>query len=207
MINKKALLVVAVALVTALILSSLTVTRTAHSEETQGNPDILMFLQIDGVPGESTQELHRDWIDIDAFNWSEAMAGITATVSGRSAGKVIMTDFHFAMKTNKASPSLFLDCAIGKYIPNARLDVCRPFGAENQGPLVYLRFNFTQVTITSYSIGGSSPMDRSVDEFSIAFSKITMTYIQIGEDGSIISVINAYYDLAAGKGGFIQPTQ
>lgn len=46
-------------------------------------------------------------------------------------------------------------------------------------------------------------MDRSVDEFSIAFSKITMTYIQIGEDGSIIGVINAYYDLAAGKGGFI----
>jgi type VI secretion system secreted protein Hcp len=205
MINKKALLFVAAALVTALILSSLAVTRTAHSEElTPANPDITMFLQIDGVPGESTQELHQNWIDIDAFNWSEAMASITATVSGRSAGKVSMTDFHFSMKTNKASPVLFLDCAIGKYIPNARLDVCIPFGAETQGPLVYLRFNFTQVTITSYSIGGSTPMDRSVDEFSIAFSKITMTYIQIGEDGGIIGVINVYYDLAAGRGGIIQ---
>lgn len=204
MINKKALLMVAAALVSVLILSSLVVTRTASSEGlTQANPDILMFLQIDGVPGESTEELHRDWIDIDAFNWSETMASLTATVSGRSAGKVNMADFHFSMKTNKASPVLFLDCAIGKYIPNARLDVCIPFGAENQGPLIYLRFNFTQVTITSYSIAGSSPMDRSVDGFSIAFSKITMTYIQIGEDGSIIGVINAYYDLATGKGGFI----
>ena len=204
MINKKALLLVATALVTALILSSLTVTRTAHSEElTPANPDILMFLQIDGVPGESTQELHRDWIDIDGFNWGEVMASLTAIASGRSSGKVNMTDFHFSMKTNKASPVLFLDCAIGKYIPIIRLDVCTPFGAENQGPLVYLRFNFTQATISSYSIGGSSPMDRSVDEFSIAFSKITMTYIQIGEDGSIIGVINAYYDVAAAKGGFI----
>jgi type VI secretion system secreted protein Hcp len=203
MINKKALLLVATVLVTALILSSLTVTRTSRSEETQGNPDIIMFLQIDGVPGESTQELHRDWIDIEAFNWGEAMASLTATVSGRSSGKLNMTDFHFSMKTNKASPVLFLDCAIGKYIPIIRLDVCIPFGAENQGPLVYLRFNFTQATITSYNIGGSTPMDRTVDEFSIAFSKITMTYIQIGEDGSIIGVINAYYDVAAAKGGFI----
>jgi type VI secretion system secreted protein Hcp len=203
MINKKVLLLVATALVTALILSSLTVTRTSRSEETQGNPDIIMFLQIDGVPGESTQELHRDWIDIEAFNWGEAMASLTATVSGRSTGKLNMTDFHFSMKTNKASPVLFLDCAIGKYIPIIRLDVCIPFGAENQGPLVYLRFNFTQATITSYNIGGSTPMDRTIDEFSIAFSKITMTYIQIGEDGSIIGEINVYYDVAAAKGGFI----
>jgi type VI secretion system secreted protein Hcp len=203
MINKKVLLLVATALVTALILSSLTVTRTSRSEETQGDPDIIMFLQIDGVPGESTQELHRDWIDIEAFNWGEAMASLTATVSGRSTGKLNMTDFHFSMKTNKASPVLFLDCAIGKYIPIIRLDVCIPFGAENQGPLVYLRFNFTQATITSYNIGGSTPMDRTIDEFSIAFSKITMTYIQIGEDGSIIGEINVYYDVAAAKGGFI----
>ena len=203
MINKKALLIVASALVTALILSSLTVMRTSRSEETQGNPDIIMFLQIDGVPGESTEELHRDWIDIDRFDWGEAMASLTAIASGRSSGRVNMTDFHFSMKTNKASPVLFLDCAIGKYIPIIRLDVCIPFGAENQGPLVYLRFNFTQATITSYSIGGSTPMDRTVDEFSIAFSKITMTYIQIGEDGNIIGVINAYYDVAAAKGGFI----
>jgi type VI secretion system secreted protein Hcp len=204
MVNKKALLMVATALVTALILSSLAVTRTAHSEElTPENPDIVMFLQIAGIPGESMDPLHQNWIDIEAFNWGEAMASVTATISGRSAGKVNMADFHFSMKTNKASPSLFLDCAIGKYIPNATLDVCIPFGAENQGPLLYLRFNFTQVTITSYSIGGSTPMDRSVDEFSIAFSKITMTYIQIGEDGSIVGTITAYYDLVAGKGGFI----
>ena len=201
MINKKALLMVAAALVTALILSSLTVTRTARSEETQGNPDIVMFLQINGIPGESTEELHMNWIDIDAFRWGESMANLL--MAGRSSGKLNMTNFHFLMNTNKASPLLFLACAIGKIIPNAKLEVCMPM---ETGPFVFLRFDFTDVTITSYSIAGTTPMDRSEDEFSIAFNAITMTYRQIGPDGSVISTIAAYYNLVTNSGGIIPPT-
>ena len=201
MINKKALLVVAVALVTALILSSLTVTRTARSEETQANPDIVMFLQINGIPGESIEELHTNWIDIDAFSWSEAMANLL--MAGRTSGKLNMTNFHFLMNTNKASPLLFLDCAIGKIIPNAKLEVCV---TTETSPFVFLRFDFTDVTITSYSIAGTTPMDRSEDEFSIAFTAITMTYRQMGADGSVISTIAAYYNLMTNSGGIIPPT-
>jgi len=204
MINKKSSFVVAAALVTALILSSLAVTRTARSElEMQGNSDIVMFLQIDGIPGESTNALHMNWIDIDAFNWKEAMASISSISAGRASAKINMTDFFFNMATNKASPMLFLACSTGKYIPNAVLDVCTHVGQETISPLVFLRFNFTQVTITSYGISGSTPMDRSVDQFSIAFSKITMTYWQIDEAGSVVAVITVYYDLIAGRGGIL----
>lgn len=199
MINKKALLVVAAALVTAFILSGLAVTHTARSEgQTQANPDIVMFLQIDGIPGESAEALHMNWIDIDAFNWSEAMASI---VNGHAAGRLNMTGFHFAMNTNLASPKLFLACATGKLIANATLDVCTPIG--NEKIAVFLRFNFTGVTITSYSIAGSTPEDRPIDEFSIAFTRITMTYWQSDENGNPSGQIIVYYDLIAGRGGII----
>jgi type VI secretion system secreted protein Hcp len=202
MINRKALLVVAAALVTALILSSLAVTHTARSEgQTQANPDITMFLQIDTIPGESIEANHQNWIDIDAFNWSEAMASIGG---GRAAGRLNMTDFHFVMITDKASPMLFLACATGRLISNATLDVCMPIGNE-QPPLVFLRFNFSGVTITSYSIAGSIPEDRPIDEFSITFSKITMTYWQIDTLGNPIAKITVYYDLAAMRGGTAPP--
>jgi type VI secretion system secreted protein Hcp len=203
MVNKKALLIVASALVTALILSSLAVTRTARSEgQTQANPDLVMFLQIDGIPGESSEALHMNWIEIDAFNWSEAMASVAG---GRASGRLSMTDFQFGMTTNKASPMLFLACATGRRISNATLDVCTPGGNEGQGPVVFLRFNFTGVTITSYSIAGNTPEDRPVDEFSITFTKITMTYWQFGNEGGLVAVFSVYYDLAAGRGG-INPT-
>ena len=201
MVNKKALSMVAAALVTVLILSSLAVMRTTRSEgQTQANPDIIIFLKINGILGESADALHKDWIDIDAFNWSEAMASITSIVAGRAAARIDMTDFQFEMKTNKASPLLFLACATGKHITYATLDVCKP---SETSPIVFLRFNFTSVTITSYNIAGSTPLDRPVEQVSIAFGKITMTYWQFDEANNIVGVITAYYDLIAGKGGLI----
>ena len=205
MIKKKASLMVATALVTALILSSLAVTRTARSEgETLGNPDIVMFLHIDGILGESIDVNHQDWIDIESFNWSEAMASIGGG-GGRAAGKVSMADFNFAMRTNLASAKLFLACATGKRIASAELDVCTPMG-EAVSPRRFLEFYFDGVTITSYNIAGSTPMDCPVDEFSIAFTKITMTYWQYDDSGSVKAVITVYYDLIAGRGGIVAPT-
>ena len=200
MINKKALLVVASALVTALILSGLAVTQTARSEgQTQANPDIRIFLQIDTIPGESIDENHQGWIDIESFNWSEAMASI-GDGGGRAAGKVSMADFHFAMRTNKASPKLFLAVATGKHIAHAELDCCTS-GGEVSSPLEFLEFKFEDVTITFYSIAGSTPDYRPLDKFSIAFGKITMTYWPIMEDGTRGAAVTAYYDLRTNRGG------
>jgi type VI secretion system secreted protein Hcp len=199
MVNRKALLIVATALAAALILSSLAVTRTARSEgQTQANPDIVMFLRIDGIPGESIDSLHMNWIDIDAFNWSEAMASIGG---GRAAGRINMADFHFGMATNKASPKLFLACATGRHITYADLHVCTPVGSEGSNPVRFLEFYFDGVTITSYNIAGSTPDYRPVEEFSIAFSMITITYTLINADGSLGGQVTAYYDLIANRGG------
>jgi type VI secretion system secreted protein Hcp len=197
MVNRKALLIVASALVTALILSSLAVMRTARSQD-EVPAATLMLLQIDGIPGESAVLDHEHWIDIDAFAWSEAMASLTSAASGRSAGKLNMTAFHFAMTTNNASVMLFLACATGRIIPHARLDVCR---SSDGSPGMLLQFDFAGVTITSYSIAGNAQDYHQYDEFSIAFSKITMTYWQYDD---VIGVA-AYYDLIAGRGGIIPP--
>ena len=197
MINKKALLMVAAALVTALILSSLAVMRTARSQD-EMPAATLMLLQIDGMLGESTVADHEHWIDIDAFAWSEAMKSLTSAASGRAAGKLNMTAFQFAMKTNKASVMLFLACATGRIIPQARFDVCKP--ATEAGPVMLLRFDFVGVTIASYSIAGNAQDYHTDDEFSIAFSKITMTYWQYDIEGNLVGDFGAYYDLIAGKG-------
>ncbi len=42
-----------------------------------------------------------------------------------------MQDFHFVMKTNKASPKLLLCCANGEHINEATL-VCRKAGKDRR---------------------------------------------------------------------------
>ena len=196
MVNKKAFLAAGTALVTLLMLSSLMIMHTGRSQDE--NQVTLVLLQIDSIPGESTVINHERWINIDVFGWSEAMASVTGIANGRAAARINMTAFQFAMTTNNASAMLFLACATGRIIPRATLDVCKPMDA---GPVMLLRFDFVGVTINSYSIAGNTLGDHQNDEFSIAFTKITMTCWQYDEGGSLISVYSAYYDLSTGKGG------
>lgn len=195
MINRKALLVVGVVLVTALMLSSLAIPGTVRSEAETGDPDMSIHLYIQGIPGESVAEYHIDWIDIEAFNWSEAAS---VMIAGRSAGMVSIKDFMFLTRTSKASPKLFLAAATGRIFPHATLE-CLTSSETNQ--VKFLEFRFDDAIVTSYNIVGSAPDYRPLDQFSIAFSKITMTYWQITPEGTQGSMITAYYDLTRKQGG------
>ena len=65
-----------------------------------------MFLKIDGIPGESTDDRHKDEIDILSYAWGESQLGTGMHErAGRYLhGKMAMQDFHFAMRVSKASP-------------------------------------------------------------------------------------------------------
>ena len=78
------------------------------------------FLKLDGIPGESVDSKHKDEIDIMSFSFGETQTG-TALGGGGGAGKVQMQDFHFTMRTSKASPKLFLACASGEHIKDGIL--------------------------------------------------------------------------------------
>jgi type VI secretion system secreted protein Hcp len=196
MINKKALLVVAVVLISALVLSGLAVRGTVHSEtQATTTPDMNIYLNIDNIPGESTAQNHTGWIDIAAFNWSEAERVI---ISGRAAGLPTIKDFVFVTETSKASPKLFLAVATGQLFNHAKLECWTSLGETSQ--YEFLEFTFDKVIITSYSIAGSTPQNRPLDQFSISFGKISMTYWPINADGSIGSPISAFYDLTRNQG-------
>jgi type VI secretion system secreted protein Hcp len=196
MINKKALLLVSGVLVSALVLSGLAISGTVRSEvQTTANSDMNIYLNIDNISGESVALNHTGWIDIEAFNWSEAESVLLA---GRAAGLPTINDFVFVTQTSKASPKLFLAVAIGQVFKYAKLECWTTVGEASQ--VEFLEFKFNNVIITSYSIAGSAPQYRPFDQFSIAFGKITMTYWPINTDGTQGPPVSAYYDLTRNQG-------
>ena len=57
-----------------------------------------MFLKIDGIQGESTDNRHRDEIDILSYAWGESQPAVAGSGAGAAAGRVTMQDFHFTMR-------------------------------------------------------------------------------------------------------------
>src|SRR5215210_8773554 len=103
------------------------------------------FLKIDGVAGESKDSKHKDEIELEAFSWGASQATAPAG-GGGAAGKVSMQDFHFVMRTNKASPKLFLACASGQHVKSAVLTARK----AGKGQQEYLVYKFTDLLVWSY---------------------------------------------------------
>src|SRR5688500_16372886 len=89
------------------------------------------FLKVDSIEGESTDDKHKNEIDVESWSWGETNSGTHATGGGGGAGKVSMQDFNFTMRVCKATPKLMLACANGQHIKEATL-TCRKAGTEQQ---------------------------------------------------------------------------
>jgi type VI secretion system Hcp family effector len=129
-----------------------------------------MLLAVEGIQGESADQDHKGWIEVESFSWGLSQSA-GSPGSGGSAGKVSMQDFHFVADLSQASPQLFSAVAKGKHFPTAVLTL-RQNGAE---PRNYLKYELENVMISSYQAhghGGAVP----TDQFSLNFEEVKVNY-------------------------------
>ncbi len=155
------------------------------------------LLKIKGIDGESTQDGHDKWIEVQSFSWGESNGGSAGTGSGLGSGKVSMQDFHFVCDYGISSPKLFLACATGEHIGDAELHIRKAGGKQE----VFVVWKFTDIVISSYQTGGSgaggSPLPT--DQVSFNFTKIEMEYKVQKPDGSMGNGPKAGFDVKVGK--------
>ena len=68
------------------------------------------FLQIDGIPGESTDDKHKDWIELsDAMTTSDVQptSATRSSAGGGSTGRSQHRDYVITKYVDKASPKLY----------------------------------------------------------------------------------------------------
>jgi type VI secretion system secreted protein Hcp len=140
------------------------------------------FLLISGIPGESTDAQHQDWIDI-----------LSTSVGVQSAApQATFGDFSFVSRESSASPALLLAAASGQQFPSAVLGVRR--GAGNPD---YLRYTLTNVTVTRDQISGASS-SVPTEAFALSYSMIQIQYRPQRPDGTLGPPITTCWDLSAG---------
>lgn len=156
------------------------------------------YLQIDGIDGESTDDQHRNQIEILSFSWGQSNPGITNQAygagGGGGAGKATFQDIHFTASASKATPKLMLAAATGQHIKSAKLFV-RKAGERQQD---YYKIELQDVLVSSYQAGGQGG-SVPTDSFSLNFTKIQFEYSPQSPDGTLGSPIKAGYDIKANK--------
>jgi len=183
-------------LVVALFLSSLTLTNPGKALA------VSAFLKVDGVPGESTDDKHKDYIEVISWSFGDTQPTVAATSSGgaRSAARVQMRDFRFNMRTNKASPMLFQACASGEHVKEVTLEVCK----SDKDKQKFLAIKLTDVIVSSFISPGSSGTGSAdlypMEEIMLNFGKIDITYTQLDpQTGKPKGDIKASWDVINNK--------
>lgn len=139
-----------------------------------------MFIKIGDIKGESSDDKHKEEIDVLAWSWGMNQSGSMHSGSGGGAGKVNVQDLNFTKYVDKASPNLMKFCCNGKHFPSATL-VVRKAGEKQ---LEYLKVTLEDVLITSVSTGGSGGEDRLTENISLNFGKVKLSYQPQGKDGA-----------------------
>jgi type VI secretion system secreted protein Hcp len=152
------------------------------------------FLQITGVAGESRDAKHKGWIDVEAWSWGETNAAPVSPGSGSSAGRVSIQDLSISTRFSKASPQLFLACATGQHLKEAKL-VAVHSGAMQQE---FLTWTFSDVLVSSYQTGGAGG-DLVTDQVSLNFAKLKVEYKAQNPDGSLGAAVTAGFDVKTNK--------
>ena len=150
------------------------------------------FLKIKGIDGESQDQKHPNEIQLESWSFGESQTGSFSYGGGGGAGKVQMQDFHFVMKSNKASPKLFQACATGEHIGDAIL-TARKAGTDPQD---FLKWTFSDLLISSFQTGGQAHGDDiPMDSISFNFAKVEIEYKEQDAKGQLGGPIKAGYDL------------
>ena len=159
-------------------------------------PDI--YLKLDGINGEAQDSKHKDWIEVQSFSWGLSNSGTGAVGAGSGASKANLHDLSIQKYADKSTPNLFKFCALGKHIATGKLSVRKAGGDD---PVEYLKYDLTEVFISSFQQGGSDGGGIATESVALNFAKIKLTYTPQKADGSPDTDIPVWYNAKTHESG------
>jgi type VI secretion system secreted protein Hcp len=157
-----------------------------------------VYLQIDGIKGESMDDKHKDWIECKSVSWgvTQPKSATASTGGGHTAERAEMTDIVVTKLADLATPILLQTCAAGKTIPKARMEFMR---ADGNGD----RVKYFEIQLENVLIGEVNPSvtegDFMHENLGLKFSKVKFMYTQQKISGGAGGNTSGGWDLATNK--------
>jgi type VI secretion system secreted protein Hcp len=138
-----------------------------------------MFLQVDGVKGESADANHSGFIDIRSLSWGASQAA-SISGGGAGAGKVSFSDLTILAPMDSATPTLLKFCASGKHISKIKISLCKAGGNQVEFSTIVL----SDVLVTGTQFQGAGEGETMDVNYSFQAAKVEHHYWVQGKDGS-----------------------
>ncbi|MYM39931.1 Hcp family type VI secretion system effector [Duganella qianjiadongensis] len=157
-----------------------------------------VYLQIEGIKGESTDAAHSGWIECTSAQWGvlQPKSATASTAGGHTAERCDLRSISITKLADLASPLLMQNCATGRTLPKARIEFMR---ADGQGE----RIRYYEIELENVLIGAVNQSvhegDILQDAVSLKFSKVRWKYTQQRVLGGAGGNTSGGWDLASNR--------
>lgn len=157
-----------------------------------------VYLKIEGINGESTDDKHKDWIEVSNVLYAihQPRAQALSTAGGHTSGRAELYPLSFTKLADIASPVLLQTCAAGKTIAKAVFEFMR---ADGDGkPIPYFKIELENLMISNINpdSGDGGIISERVH---LAYSKIKWNYTRQSIRGGIQGNTSGGWDCSANK--------
>ena len=134
------------------------------------------FLKVDGIPGGSGDERHKEWIEVLSFNWGVTQPRTPMGLGGGEQTTPAHQHFSIVKAVDRASTGLFKACCFAEPVKEVTLELCRATGDKQK----YMSYKFTDVIVASWRPQGSSRGDQPFPSEQVAFSyrEVELSYTE-----------------------------
>ena len=153
------------------------------------------FLELDGIPGDSTDAAHKDWIDVQSWAWGVA-ANTGNVTGGVRVGRPTLEPLSVAAHLGSASPRLFEACVTGRHISDAVLSGVTASGSGKG--FEFLTVRLQEVTVAAQHLGDSLGVAPS-DEFTLTYGRVEISFRRQTATGGAGVPVTASYDARAAR--------
>lgn len=157
-----------------------------------------VYLQIEGIKGESTDGEYKGWIECMSANWgiSQPKSATASTAGGHTAERCEMSDISIIKVADVASPLLMQSCAAGRPISKAKLNFMRADGAGER--VLYFEIELNTVLIASIH-PHIEPGSILTEHVGLKFGKVKWKYTQQKLTGGSNGNTQGGWDLSSNR--------
>jgi type VI secretion system secreted protein Hcp len=133
-----------------------------------------IYLKLDGLNGESLDDDHKQWIEVQNWSWGVDNPASFAVGQGGQATQAHIAAVNIQKSCDAASVALFKASTTGKHIPKATLS-CMKLDGDTR--VEYLKIDFTDLMISSLQWSGSGNEHMVHEHVPLVFAEFKPSYV------------------------------
>jgi type VI secretion system secreted protein Hcp len=151
------------------------------------------FLKLDGIDGESADDKHTGWIQLQSFSWGASQVTSVGGTGGSGSGKADLSDFSILKTLDKASTPLFKALVTGKHIATGNVEAVKAGGDGKP----FLKIEFTELFVTSQQYSAATEVPS--ESVSFSYNKIKVEYSTQNDKGIMTTTGAVTFETKANK--------